>query len=107
MAITAPELAVSLRLSADGTDVPQAQTDIRSDNRLLSVAEAHIDLLAPTAPEIVRDEAAILFASYLYEVPTSGRRDAYANAFVFSGAGAMLVHWTDRRAAGSTSATAI
>ena len=99
MAITFTDLAIALRLSVDGTDVEAAQQGIL--NRLIGVGEAHIALLAPNAPEAIRDEAIIRLATYLYDVPSAGRRDAYANAFVNSGAGALLSRWTPQAASRS------
>ena len=49
MAVTTADLAIALRLSADGTGLAQGQSDILA--RLQGVAEAHILLLAPDAPE--------------------------------------------------------
>ena len=100
MAVTIADLAVGLRLSTDGTGLATAQETILA--RLQGVAEAHIDLLAPDAPEAVKDEAIVQFVGYLYDVPTAGRRDAYANSFVNSGAGSLLVNWTPQAASGST-----
>ena len=94
MAVTLSDLAVAMRLSADGADLPQAQQNILT--RLMGVADAHIELLAASAPESVKDEAAIRMAAYLYEAPAAGRRDGYANAFVNSGAAALLSYWTPR-----------
>lgn len=97
MAITVGDVAVALRLSGDGSDVPLPQQAILA--RLLGVAEAYVDLLAPNAPEAIVDEAQIRLVSYLYDMPSAGRRDSYANAFVNSGAGSLLLHWTPRRVA--------
>ena len=72
--------------------LPQGQENILA--RLQGVAEAHILLLAPDAPEAVQDESIIRMASYLYDTPAVGRRDSYANSFVNSGAGALLTFWT-------------
>ena len=99
MAVTVADVAVALRLSADGTDLAQAQTDIIS--RLIGVAEAHIDLLAPNAPEVVQDEATIRMATYIYDMPSSSRRDSYANSWVNSGAGPLLANWIEHRANGT------
>ena len=69
--------------------------------RLQGVAEAHIDILAPEAPDAVRDESIIRMVGYLYDSPTASRRDSYANAFVNSGAGALLTHWIPQAVSGS------
>ena len=100
MAVSVADLAVGLRLSADGVGLPTAQENILT--RLLGVAEAHVTLLAAGAPEAVQDEAIIRMAGYLYDTPSAGRRDSYANSFVNSGAGALLTFWTPRAFANST-----
>ena len=88
MAVTTADLAVALRLSADGTGIPMAQESILA--RLMGVAEAHIMLLAPDAPEAIQDEATIRLAAYLYDVPNAGRRDSFSNSYVNSGAGSFV-----------------
>ena len=99
MAITYTDLAIALRLSVDGTDVEAAQQAILT--RLIGVGEAHVSLLAPEAPEAVKDKAIIRLAGSLFDVPRAGRRDAYANAFVNSGAGALLSRWSPQAASRS------
>ena len=103
MAVTTADLAVALRLSADGTGIPMAQESILA--RLMGVAEAHIMLLAPDAPEAIQDEATIRLAAYLYDVPNAGRRDSFSNSYVNSGAAALLTYWTPRAFADSTGST--
>ena len=93
MALTVAELAIELRLSTDGTGVSDAQTAILT--RLLGVGEAHVDLLIPMAPEAIQEQCVIRLAGYLYDQPI-GRRDAYANAWVNSGAGALASRWQRR-----------
>ena len=98
MALVVADLAVALRLSADGqVGVPQ-ETLL---SRLLGVGEAYVDLLIPGAPEPIRDECIIRIASYLYDQPTAGRRDAYANAWANSGAGGLAMRWVVSRVAGA------
>ena len=95
MAITVESLAVSLRLEA----VTDAQTAILT--RLLGVGEAHVSLLIPAAPEPIQDECVVRLATYLFDAPV-GRRDAYANAWVNSGAGALASRFKPQAASGST-----
>ena len=97
MAVSVKELAVALRVSADGDDLPQGQQIILM--RLKGTAEAHVNLNAAGAPNYVKDEAVIRMAGYLYDSPPAARRDSYANAYVNSGAGALLLPWTTQRAA--------
>ena len=100
MAVTVEDLAVAIRLSADGTGLATGQTNILT--RLLGVANAFIALLAPDAPDAIKDEAVVRMAGYLYDVPPAGRRDVFANSFVNSGAGALLSRWAPKAASGST-----
>lgn len=97
MAVTVAELAVALRLSADGTGLSASVTAILT--RLMGVGDAHVQLLIPTAPDVIQDECVIRLASYLYDAPV-GRRDAYANAWVNSGAGALASRWHQQAASG-------
>ena len=99
MALTLADIAIALRISADGADIPQAQQNVLT--RLQGVAEAHIDIKAPEAPDAVRDESIIRMVGYLYDSPTASRRDSFANAFVNSGAGALLTHWIPQAVSGS------
>ena len=99
MAVTVEDLAVALRLSTDGTDLDAAQSALLT--RLLGVGTAHVTLLASGAPEDVQDEAVVRLAAYLYDQPL-GRRDAFANAWVNSGAGALVSRWQVHRIAGAT-----
>ena len=96
MAITYIDLAIALRVSVDGTDVEVAQRAILT--RLIGVGDAHVSLLAP---EAIKDKAIIRLAGSLFDVPRAGRRDAYANAFVNSGAGALLSRWSPQAASRS------
>ena len=105
MAVTVGDLALSLRLIGTPTDtIPAGPAAVLT--RLLGVAEAHIDLLTTDdLPTDVADEATIRMASYLFTVPAgAGRRDAYANAYVYSGAGSLISRWAPQRAAGSIGA---
>ena len=95
MAVTVEELAIALRLEA----VTDAQTAILT--RLLGVGEAHVALLIPSAPEAIQDEVIVRLATYLHDAPV-GRRDAYANAWVNSGAGALASRFKPQAASGST-----
>ena len=94
MAVTVEELGISLRLEA----VTDAQTAILT--RLLGVGEAHVALLIPDAPPAIQDEVVVRLASYLHDAPV-GRRDSYANAWVFSGAGALAARFKPQAASGS------
>ena len=97
MAVSVIELAVALRLSADGTDLAAAQTAVLE--RLLGVGAAMVGLLVPTAPEAIQDECIIRLGSYLYSQPV-GRRDAFSHSWINSGAGSLASNWHQQAASG-------
>ena len=78
MAVDVEQLAVGLRLSADGAGLTDAQTAILT--RLLAVGEAFVELRASGAPQAVKDEAVVSFSSYLYDRPKGAAERRYANA---------------------------
>ena len=94
MAVTVADLAIALRVSRDGEDLDMATTAILA--RLLGVGDSHVELLIPTAPEPIQDEVRVRLAGYLYDAPV-GRRDAYANAWINSGAGSLASRWLNQR----------
>ena len=96
MAVTATQLAAALRIG-DGTTAP-VEPQLSILTRLLGVADAYVTLLAASAPDAIKDEATVRFAAYLYDQPTAGRNDAYANAWRSSGAGSLVAHWVVTRA---------
>ena len=89
--VSVEELAVALRLSVEGTDLDDGRKAVLM--RLRRVATAHVELLIPNAPAAVQEECAIRFCAYIFDLPPAGRRDAYANAWVNSGAGALGSRW--------------
>ena len=96
MAITVEDLAIALRLSPDGTGVEAGQLAVIT--RLLGVGQAHIDLLIPNAPDAIQDECIIRMATYIYDQPPAGRRDAYANSWINSGAGSLASRFKQQAA---------
>ena len=98
MAVTVEDIAVALRLSADGTGLTTAQTTLLT--RLQGVGESHVQLLIETAPDAIKDECVVRMASYLFDQPL-GRRDAFANAWINSGAGSLASKWHLQAASGS------
>ena len=100
MALTAEELAVALRLAAsDPSGTVQVDTDIQARlTRQNAVAAALITHYAPDAPTAVQEEAAIVFAGYVYNKPTV-HGYGLASAFVNSGAAALLSQWHAERSA--------
>jgi len=103
MALNTTQLAAALRLG-DGVNAP-AEPLASILTRLLGVASATADLLAPTAPEAIRDEAAIRMAAYLYEAPDAQRGSGYASSWNNSGAAGLVAPWRVRRAGTDVAAT--
>ena len=90
MVVTTTQLSAALRIG-DGVEAPvEPLQSILS--RYLGVAEAFLEIEAPGAPEAIKAEATVRFGGYLYDAPTAGRGDQFANAWKFeSGAS-----WTCR-----------
>ena len=97
MAVTLADLAVDLRITTNPEDtIEPGQIVILT--RLLAVAETLVSERAAGAPEALKDSAAILLASYLYDKPTAGAAGRYANSWVNSGAASLLSNYIRRRA---------
>lgn len=96
MALTLGQLAAAMRITA-GEDPEEPIRSIIL--RLQGVADAYIQLLIPNAPDAIKDEVMVRFASYLYDAPRAGRGDFYGNAWRNSGAGQLASRWQERRAA--------
>ena len=96
MAITLEGLAGALRLG-DGETAP-AEPVRGILNRLLGVAEALVEVGAPDAPALVKDEATVRLAAYLYDAPTASSGDRYAAAWRNSGAESLVSRFVSRRA---------
>ena len=94
--LTLTELAASMRLG-DGVEAPTPPLD-GILTRLLAVAIATVERLAPDAPDDIQAEAVIRMAAYAYDSPTAGRNTGFASAWHNSGASAMCVPWIVRRA---------
>ena len=93
MAITASDLAIELRLSVDGEDLDDAQTTVLE--RLVSVANSIVGRYASSAPDDVKDEAAIRIGAYLYDVPAG--KGMATSALANSGAQSLLAMWRVQR----------
>ncbi len=100
MALTVEALAVAIRAADYETDNSVTlDTGVREIlTRLNSVANTFIEEHASTAPDTVKEEAAVLFVGYLYDRPNFHGL-AMANGFVNSGAAALLSRWHIERAA--------
>lgn len=88
MAVTVTELHAALRLG-DGT-APPAEPVLGILNRLSMVASEVVSDYAPSAPEVVQDQAIINIVAYLYSSDPAGSRNLYTNAITQSGAATLL-----------------
>lgn len=95
MAIEPGELAAALRIT-DGSEPPEPQRTIL--RRLAKVANEMIERTAPDAPAMIKQQACIQLAGYLYDQPTAGVGTRYAAAFRNSGALSLLSKWIEKRA---------
>ena len=95
MAVNVTQLAAAIRLG-DGVTAP-VEPLLSILTRSLGVADATIALLAPDAPDAVKDEATVRFTAYLYDTPSAPSGDRYAAAWRNSGAAALVASWVVRR----------
>ena len=91
LAIDTIQLSAALRIGDGATPPGEPLQSILS--RYIGVAEAFISIDAPGAPDSIKDESIIRMAAYLYDQPSAGRGDAFANAWRNSGAGALVQRW--------------
>ena len=93
MAITlgVAELLAALRLGDSAEETAEV-------TRLLAYATEAVTKHAPTAPDVVHDEAVRRLAGFLFDQPETSRGDAYANALRSSGAARMLLGYRIHRA---------
>ena len=94
VSLTAEALRDALRLTDSPEETAQA-------TRLLTSAIATVERRAPDAPDAIQNEAAIRVAGYLYDQPTAGMAERYANAWRNSGAASVVFPWVIHRG-GST-----
>ena len=88
---------MSVTLTVDTLMANLAIDDI-DDNRVLVTARLAyvteaVEHYAPSAPDVVHNEAAIRLAGYLYDQPRAGSGTRYANGLRNSGAGSMLFRY--------------
>ena len=91
MALTIDDLITELRLG-DTTEERAIAT------RLLGVANQIVEREAPNAPDVLKEEAAIRIAGYLYDQPLAASGARHANAFRNSGALSLLAPYRVMRA---------
>ena len=84
------DLLAALRLG----DSPEETAEV---TRLLAYATEAVTQHAPNAPDVVHEEAAIRLGAYIFDQPTAGRSDGYANALRSSGAARMLLAYRTHR----------
>lgn len=90
LTITVDQLSEAVELTVSGSPDPPYLAIL---TRQLAVAEHRIELAAPDAPDDVKNEAAVRFVGYLLEAPLASRNPV--NAFINSGAKALLSPWHD------------
>ena len=99
MAVTVSSLALNLRIITEpGQTLEEPYSTILS--LLLAWAEETVDLQAPGAPNSTRDLAINQLCGYIYDKPQSAQGQAYANAWINSGASNILRNYIKRRAIG-------
>ena len=89
--LTQPELSAALRLGETAEETAEA-------TRLLSYSTTAVIKYAPSAPDVIHNEAVIRLAGYLFDAPTASAAGRYANALRFSGAAAILLPYRIHRA---------
>ena len=89
--LSVAELSAALRLTDSAEETAEA-------TRLLAYASEAVIQYAPDAVDTAHTEACIRLASYIYDQPTAGRGDSYANALRNSGAARMLLPYRIHRA---------
>ena len=98
MAISVARIAVELGIIADDTGTVSAGlNDVLTT--YLSAANLHVTAYAPDAPEAVKDMAVVRYVAYQYQ--ERGRDRQSRNAFVSSGAEAILSEYRSARLASS------
>ena len=101
MAVTIGRIALELGLVPTEATAVDAGTSAVIQSILLA-ARRHADLVAADAPELVKDQAVIVYASYVYQ--QRGRERPARNAWVSSGAEAILADFHSSRLSSSSGA---
>ena len=83
----------------DATLADSIRSELADATRLRPVVMQLVQDYAPTAPDVLKDEAAIRVAGYLLDSPPSPSGSGYANAMTNSGAASLLAPFKVRRAA--------
>ncbi len=97
--LTVDALAAALRLGSTAEETAEA-------TRLLAYATEAVTQHAADAPNVIHNEAVVRLAAYLFDQPTAGRGDGFANAMRNSGAGRILLPYVMHGAMGVSGAMA-
>ena len=89
--LTQAELSAALRLSDTAAEIAEA-------TRLLAYATQTVTKNAPSAPDVVHNEAVIRLAGYLFDQPFAARGAAFEHSLRNSGAARMLLPYRIHRA---------
>lgn len=92
MAVTVQQIAYAVRLIPDVKDTVDASVS-QEITRLAAVIDELIASYAPLAPEPIKDEAKIMFISYVFESLNDNERPRYPDALSDSGALNLLYNW--------------
>lgn len=95
--LTVPQLALELRIIAapDGA-LSAGQSD--TITRLKETCDAIIDDRSTGAPQAFQNRAFVQLAAYLHDSPPASPGSGFSNAWINSGAAAILSRWVERRA---------
>ena len=88
--LTVAELLAALRLGDSAEETAEV-------SRLLLYATEAVTKHAPSAPDVVHNEAVRRLSGHLFDMPEAARGDAYANALRSSGAARMLFPYRTHR----------
>ena len=86
-AITDIELAAAMNLGDGVSTLSEPISSIVT--RLNAVGQAYVQLYIPMAPDAIKNEAIVRFASYLYDAPSASADGRFAAAWFNSGASAL------------------
>ena len=92
LTLTTAQLAAAIRVGDSAEELAEVE-------RLLAYAAEvlakHLGSTFATTPDAIVNEATIRLAAYLFDQPTVSRGDAFAFALRSSGAGRMLLPYTE------------
>ena len=91
-------MAVSVAGLAAYLGIESRDSSMSSElQELIDTADAIIEEDAPDAPAHIKNLATRRWAAYQHDQPFAARGSTFANAYVNSGAGAVLSRWRIRR----------